>query len=426
MATTPPYPWRPDFRPRLQSWLSRLFAGPVALYTRLYRATRGRGCVLIGVTGSFGKTTTSRAIAAVLGQPTNQEAVANAFSRLYFQALRLMRSRTHGVVEMGVGRPGQMRAYARVVRPQIAVVTCIDFEHEKHLPDGLDGIRNEKAELVRALRADGTAVLNRDDDRVMWMASQTRARVVTFGRHAEADVALVASSPTARGMHLQVRIGGRDYNVRTQLVGAVMVTPILAALAAAHAAGLSIDDAIVSLQQLGPSQRRLEPVALPNGVSVLLDDCKGTPATAHAAIDAVAGLPPGRRIAVLGIIPLGTPEPKSRVYEELGRHAGGVFDHVLLIHHDDDAFEAYRRGLLEGGLPEDRIQRIGDVHEATDVLRKRLEPGDTLLLKGHFADHLTRIAMMLRDEPCKCRLTQCWIRDSRWCSACPSVLRASA
>lgn len=407
---------------RAVGWLSHRAVGPMAVVTSAHRRTLGRRTKLIAVTGSFGKTTTTRAIAAILGERTDLERVPNAFSRLLLRAIRQTSGNAVAVIEVGIGRPNQMRRYARAIRPQITVVTAIGWEHEKYFPDGLEGIRAEKAELVSALPADGFAILNRDDEHVMWMAARTKARVVTFGRHPQADVVIVAVEPEADGTRITLRVDGVERAVHTALIGDVSAIPIAASIAAARAAGIDVANAFRAVEKLTPTTRRLEPVRLANGAMALLDDQKGTPATAFAAFDAVAGFSRGQRIAVLGRIPLTTPEPLAPVYARLGQRAGGVFDRIVFIHLDDGPFEMYRQAAIDGGLAAEHISRARSVTDAIEILRAELHPEDTLLLKGHFTDKLSRIAMQLQGIDVRCRLRSCTVGGPDWCNRCPLVL----
>jgi UDP-N-acetylmuramoyl-tripeptide--D-alanyl-D-alanine ligase len=410
-----------QLRQRAVTWLSHRAVGPMAVVVSAHRATLGRRTKLIAVTGSFGKTTATRAVAAILGEPTDLERVPNAFSRMFFRALRQTSGRPVAVIEVGIGRPNQMRRYARAIRPQIAVVTSVGWEHELYFPDGLEGIRAEKSELVSALPADGFAVLNRDDSNVMWMAQRTKARILTFGRHPDSDVAIVRIEPDAAGTRVTLRVRGVDHALHTSLIGSVAALPIAAAVAATIAAGVDVRQAVRAVESLTPSMRRLEPVRLASGARALLDDTKGTPATALAAFDAVAELPHGRHVAVLGNIPKTTPEPVAPVYRQLGRRAGEVFDRIVFIHLADGPYEMYRQAAIEGGLAPERISRTSSVKEAAEMLRTELRAEDTLLLKGHFTDHLSRIAMQLQGIDVRCRLPSCAIRGPDWCSRCPLV-----
>jgi UDP-N-acetylmuramoyl-tripeptide--D-alanyl-D-alanine ligase len=337
------------------------------------------------------------------------------------QFIRQTTSRSFGVVEIGIGRPNQMGAYAAAMRPDIAVVTSVGWEHEKYFSDGLEGIRNEKAELVRALPPDGVAVLNRDDEHVMWMAATTRARIVTFGRHADADIRLLRVEPSREGATVHLSVSGNLHSLVSPLFGAITALPVCAAVATAHAIGRDIEPALRALETLSPTLRRLQRTNLPNGSTLILDDYKGTPATAHAAFDAVAEIPFGRLIAVLGNIPKTTPEPKGPVYERLGKHAGRVFSRVYLIHLADDAYDAYRRALMEGGMDSRHITRVRNVQDAAAALQSDARADDTILVKGHFTDHLSRIPLLLQGMTVRCGLTSCLVRGSHWCDQCPMV-----
>jgi UDP-N-acetylmuramyl pentapeptide synthase len=218
-----------------------------------------------------------------------------------------------------------------------------------------------------------------------------------------------------------LRIGGIDHSLHTSLIGSVSAVPIAAAIAATITAGIDVRHAIQAVASLTPSARRLEPVRLASGARALLDDTKGTPATALAAFDAVAELPGGRHVAVLGNIPRTTPEPVAPVYLALGRRAGEVFDRILFIHLADGPYEMYRQAAIEGGLAAEHISRTSSVKEAAEILRTELRAEDTLLLKGHFTDHLSRIAMHLQGIDVRCRLQSCTIRGPDWCDRCPLV-----
>jgi UDP-N-acetylmuramoyl-tripeptide--D-alanyl-D-alanine ligase len=384
-----------EFRQLAVQSLSWRANGAAATLVSICRATLGSRAKLIAITGSFGKTTTTRAVAAILGQSKRRALVPNSFARMYFQAFQQMSRRSIGVLEIGIGQPNQMRGYARAIRPDIAVVTTVGWEHEKYIPGGLEGIRAEKSELVNALPMSGVAVLNRDDENVMWMAQRTNARVVTFGRHSNADVALVGVSPEVTRTRLRLRVAGTEHSLQTSLIGSVSAMSITAALAAAYAAGINMSQAVRALQDLTPTPRRLEPISLSSGATAILDDWKGTPPTAFAAFDTVAELPCERRMAVLGKIPLTTPEPTKPIYLELGRRAAQVFDRVVFIHLSDEAYESYARGAIDGGMAAKHTTRAQNVTEAAHALKQELKAKDILLLKGHSTDHLARIALLL-------------------------------
>lgn len=394
----------------------RLFSGPCLALAWLCRRTVGRRAIVVAVAGSYGKTTTTRAIRAMLGLPASAwvDANANCFALVGLALMRgLVESRVV-VVEIGTARPGQMARYVSAVRPSIAVVTCIGSEHVQSFRD-IDHLRDEEAEIVRRLPADGTAVLNRDDPLVVSMAAETRARVVTFGTSPGADVqGGQAAVDWPVGTSFDVTIAGRTFPVATRLVGAGMARCVLAALAAVVAAGRPVDEAIRRVAALSPTPGRLEPRPLPGGAVALRDDYKSTVDTVVSAIDVLAALPARRRIVVLGDLDM-PPPPERQWYRTIGEQAGRVADEVFLVGRKHDH---YRPGLRRGGLTDDRIHRLRTAAEAAGALAGRLGPGDVVLVKGRETQRLTRVILALEGRRVDCTVESCRMHLT-FCDRCP-------
>ena len=385
------------------------------------RRTIGRRAQLIAVSGSYGKTTTTRAVIAAMGLHEHrlQTLGYNAYSFLYLQLACYTAFQSKAVIEIGIGLPGQMRPYAKVIAPDVAVLTAIGEDHIKRFPGGIDGILEEKADLVRSLPADGLAVLNIDDPRVAWMASQTSANVLTYGFETKADATIrLVEARGADGNRLTISFRGVDYVFTTRLVGRTAAYAIAPALALGIELGRPADSVIGALEALRPTPGRLEPIRLENGAILLMDDYKGSPATVHRALEEFADMRASRRIAVLGQVPPATPGPHSDTYAALGRHAGRILDEAYLIHLPGEHFAAYRSGLIAGGLADVKIRRMHSVFEAYRALHANLTSGDIVLLKGHTPDRLMRIALLLQDVQVRCRTTYCPRISPIRCSEC--------
>ncbi len=170
----------PLWRTELRRVVVLLAWSVMARVARVWLATVARNVRVVAVVGTYGKTTTARAVAAVLDADDKHRVPAHA-------VVRLRRRDRYAVMEVGIHRPGQMERYARFVRPQIAVVTSVGSEHRRYLRT-VEGTRHEKAEMMRALPRSGFAALNGDDPNVRWMATQTDATVRTFGLEPTNDV----------------------------------------------------------------------------------------------------------------------------------------------------------------------------------------------------------------------------------------------
>ena len=141
----------------------------------LYRRTVLRKVKIISVIGSLGKSTSCRAIAAVVGD-TKLQGYSNYKNSIVRNMLKHGPSSPYAVLETAVGGPGLMAGYHAMLHPDIVVVTSIASEHILTFGSSGEIPRQEKADMLRALPPGKTAILNADDPNVMWMAGYTRAR----------------------------------------------------------------------------------------------------------------------------------------------------------------------------------------------------------------------------------------------------------
>ncbi len=364
---------------------------------RLAAAHRARfELPVVAVTGSNGKTTTKEMIAAVLGTRFRVLKPEGSFNNQWGLPLTLLRLGPEHealVVELGTNQPGEIAALAAIALPTVGVVTTVAAVHTEFL-GSLDGVREEKAALVRAVRRDGRVVLNADDPRVAGMARDAAAPVITYGRAATAHVRAageIADGPA--GLTFALEAEGRRLPARLHFTGAHNVTNALAAAAAGLALGLDLPAIVEGLGAARPVGGRC--VWRQAGTVTILDDTyNANPASTKAALETAAAHRGGRRlVVVLGdMLELGTMAEEA--HREAGRQvvAAGADALVGLGPHARLAVEAAR----EGGLTE--------AHHATTFedtmahLLKRVAPGDLVLVKGSRGMRMERVvdALMAR------------------------------
>ena len=168
------------------------------------------GVEVVGITGSTGKTSTKEAVARVLAirfPVFRNYANYNGRYGLPIALGRLQPEHRMAVLEMACDAFDEIRLLADVTRPRVGVVTAINAAHLAYL-GSLDNIAREKSELIRALPADGAAILNVDDPRVRSMADLTDARGITFGMGEAADVRVEEIQPGSDGTLLHLRVAG--------------------------------------------------------------------------------------------------------------------------------------------------------------------------------------------------------------------------
>ena len=371
-----------------------------------YRCTLIRDTRLVAVVGSLGKTTTTRAVAQVLGgRNMGPRFASNQFGFLAANLLAISPGQPHAVIEAGISAPGQMSLYAKMLRPDVTVVTSIATEHMTSL-GALANTAREKAEMVRILKKGARCVLNGDDPLVRRMGTATQARTLTYGFAENNDVRVVeARLRWPHGTDLVVFIAGRERKLRTHLFGRPMVYPVLAALAVAWAEGLDLDDAVTRLEDFRATPGRLQVVHLPGDIVILRDDYNAPLEPAEAALEFMPEIPASRRIAVLGDL-TEVPGSQGPVYRRLGALAAAGCQRIILVGHSE---QRYAAGIRESGLlpREAVVQCRGSYQQAIAVLQQEMRPGDVILIKGGTRQRLERIALALSGIAPTCNLKTC-------------------
>ena len=242
--------------------------------------------LVVGVTGSIAKTSTKDAVAAVLSarlRTLKSEGNQNNEVGLPLTVLRLGPEHEAAVLEMGMYVGGEIAQLAAIARPRIGLVTAVHPVHLSRIGT-LDAIARAKGELLEALPADGTAVLNADDDVVRRMGARTRARTVTYGFAPDADVrAEHVESLGRNGMRFDLVADAGRGPIRIPTLGRHAVHNALAAAAVGFIAGYSIDDVARGLAVAATSSHRGELIDV-GGITILDDSYNASPRSMRAAM----------------------------------------------------------------------------------------------------------------------------------------------
>jgi UDP-N-acetylmuramyl pentapeptide synthase len=371
------------------------------------------------VIGSLGKTTTARAVAGVTGDH-KLDSFRNADYAVIQNLLKYSAKDRFAVLEVGIEKPGQMIPHARMIKPDIVIVTSIASEHVLSFKT-LEGIREEKSAMIRALDENGTAILNADDPNVMWMASQTKARIITYGINNEADVKAVnIINDFPHGMGFRALLEEKEYSCSTPFIGRHMLYPALAALALAYAENLDIRSACRALGEVSPAESRMEPVLLDSGAWVIRDDFKSTRESIWAALDTLEECQAKRKFLILGAASEITNDIRYSFHRELGKRIAPIADSVFVINRKG-IFKSILQGAEKAGMDKKRIIRIeGNVLSVISFLPQDLGPGDLILVKGRTNQRLSRITLALSGRKVGCLLPYCQDRN-HICDLCPCL-----
>jgi UDP-N-acetylmuramoyl-tripeptide--D-alanyl-D-alanine ligase len=351
----------------------------VALQTLARKVRHIWGKTIVGVTGSAGKTTTKEAIAQVLAsrfKVMKSEGNFNNHIGLPLQLLRIQPETEIFISEMGMNHAGEITELTRIAEPNVGVVTNVAPVHLEFF-DSIAGIAKAKKELIDALPADGTAILNRDDEFVSRFSDNRPGAAIYFGAESsEADVrAENVVDHGASGSDFEIVARGTRTRAHLPLVGRHNIYNALAAVAVGISQGIAPEQAAVALSQLAPSDKRGQLVEI-GGATVINDCYNSNPKALEAMVDALMGMAAERHIVVAGeMLELGS--AGEELHRECGRYIAerGVTQLIGVRGLAQAMVEAAR----EDGLS---AKFVAGPEEAGEWLAANAKQGDAILFKA--------------------------------------------
>jgi UDP-N-acetylmuramoyl-tripeptide--D-alanyl-D-alanine ligase len=356
---------------------------------------------IVAVTGSQGKTSTKDLIASILESAGPTVAAEGSFNNeigVPLTALQATAGTRYLVVEMGSRGVGHISYLCRITPPDVGVVLNVGVAHLGEF-GSQERIASAKAELVEALSADGTAVLNATDARVAAMSSRTSARVLTFGASPDADVQIRDLTVDGAG---HPRFGlvhaGERRQVTLPLVGAHQATNAAAAAGAAMACGLTLAAVASVLPTVTErSPWRMEVRERRDGVTVINDAYNANPDSMRAALESLVAIAHGRgegvrTWAVLGEMrELGAASRKE--HEAIGRLVARSRVSRLIVVGEEARSLQVGASREPGWRGESAL--VPDAEQAVQLVGGQLSAGDIVLVKASRAAGLEQIAERL-------------------------------
>jgi UDP-N-acetylmuramoyl-tripeptide--D-alanyl-D-alanine ligase len=337
-----------------------------------------------------GKTTSKEVISAVLSRrfrTLKSEGNYNNEIGLPLTLLNLRASHERVVLEMGMYDLGEIAQLAEIALPEVGVVTNVGPTHLERLGT-IARIAQAKAELPQALppaEENGVAILNSDDEWVMAMAGETKARIFTYGLRADSDLwADGIQGEGLEGIRFCLHYGRETVHARVPMLGRHSVHTSLRAASVGLIEGLAWEEIMTGLRDQS-AQLRLVAVPGPVGSTILDDSYNSSPASCIAALNLLDELgargEAGRRIAVLGdMYELGSYEEEG--HKVVGRRARDVADVLVAV---GSLGRIIGEEALKAGMPADSVCLVETNAQAIECLQSLLLPGpagDTVLVKG--------------------------------------------
>lgn len=374
--------WWLELKSKLRTPLARLWR-PLMFRTKF-----------IAVCGSAGKTTTKEILGSILAQnytvaKTNGTWGGFRFGGVAGTILSVRPWHKFAVVEAAIETQGEMAKMAQLIKPDIVIMLAVK---ECHLMmfKSLDAIAAEKSEMVKALTANGTAILNEDDARVIAMSEIGSFETIKFGQNCRQISVEQADSSWPNRLELTLNEGGEEFPVKTRLVGKHWINAILAAVTAARHCGMPMEEIVPTVEKYKPFWARMQPITLDNGVTFLRDEFNGSYDTFVEAIQVMSDATAARKVAIVSDFSDSHLKNEKR-RKRLNRLAREMVPHIDVMIFVGEDVEYGRQAAINAGLAEESAFYAYDVIDASDILKKVQQPGDLVLLKGRTNHHLSRV-----------------------------------
>ncbi|WP_232522473.1 UDP-N-acetylmuramoyl-tripeptide--D-alanyl-D-alanine ligase [Chitinibacter sp. GC72] len=361
--------------------------GELAKYWR----TKHAHIPLVGVTGSNGKTSVKEMLASIFSVAAGDEQTATNESRVHatkgnlnnhiglpLTVLGINSTHRYVVAEMGMNHFGEIDYLTHIAQPDVALVNNAGAAHLEAL-GSVEGVAKAKGEIFAGLVANGTAIINADDEFApLWHQLAAPHAICTFGFNGEVSAAEVMLAATGSQFRLKTAQG--DVPVQLSVPGEHNVRNALAAAAAALAVGVSLEHVAQGLQRWAGVKGRLQAKTAFNGAAILDDTYNANLDSMKAAIDVLAAIGQQGKPTILVLGDIGeVGDSAEYCHREVGRYASeSQINHVVAMGTDMQyAVEAFNQA-----AGAQRAQHCSDHAAAIAVIRQLITPQTQVLVKG--------------------------------------------
>ncbi|MBQ6714196.1 MAG: UDP-N-acetylmuramoyl-tripeptide--D-alanyl-D-alanine ligase [Clostridia bacterium] len=344
-----------------------------------------KGLTVIGITGSYGKTTTKFILTRILSEKYNTLCTPQSFNTP-MGVVRTIREQLKPqtqifVCEMGAKNIGDIKEICHIVNPDHAIITSVGPQHLDTFKS-VDNVFKTKFELADAVKkVGGKCLVNGECEEISNRISH-RADVIPFGEGTEYFAENIKYS--AQGSTFTLYLGGEKISVTTRLLGKHSVADIVAAAALAHILGVSASDIAFAISALKPTEHRLELKSFEKG-SLLIDDAyNSNPVGCLEAVN-ILGSFEGMQKAIItpGLIELGEKEYESNY--NLGLAAAKFCDIIILVGKNRSV--PMRDAIATTDFNKDNLYIAGSFKEALDIYRAKLNSSSVLLIENDLPDN---------------------------------------
>lgn len=345
---------------------------------------------VVGITGSFGKTSTKFIVGTILSERFNVLNTPESYNTPMGLSKVINNDLTpyHEVfvAELGAKVIGEIREVAELVQPKIGVLTSIGPVHIETFKN-IDNIMKTKYELIEELPTDGIAIFNYDNEYIKKLADKTFKEKILYGFEDIEKLNIYADNIVVSELGSSFTLKddeGNSVECTTKLLGKHNIYNILAGASVAKALGLSFEEISRGIAKIEPIEHRLNIINPGTGIIIIDDAFNSNPIGTKAALDVLSQFKEGKKIIVTpGMIELG--EMEETANREFGVNIGKVCDYCILV--GEKRTEPIYEGLMETNYNKDNIFVVNNLDEATAIIGKIAKPKDVVLFENDLPDN---------------------------------------
>lgn len=343
---------------------------------------------VVGITGSYGKTSVKHIVNTVLGSQYNVLMTPESYNTKLGVTItiRNMLKPIHEIfiAEMGAKQENDIQEICDLVHQKYGILTAVGPQHLETFKT-IENVQKTKFELIESLPSDGIGFLNKDDENIMSYQVKNNCKLVYYGIDADGlDYHAEDIRFSAKGSHFKiVKKDGSSAEFQTKLLGKHNIYNILAAVALGSELGISLEKLALAVRKTQPVKHRLEITQKTGNVTVIDDSFNSNPKGSKMALE-VLGQMEGKKILVTpGMIELG--EKEYELNKAFGGYAADACDYVILV--GEKQTKPIQDGLKEKGYPENQIYIAKHLNDAIGHLNQVTVPGSIVLFENDLPDN---------------------------------------
>ncbi len=396
--------------------------------------------VVIGITGSVGKTSAKEAIYSVVSQKFKARRPEKNFNNEFGLPLTILGMAWPGknplawlkffaqsvslqvfphaypevlVLELGVDRPGDMNHLLSIAKPHISIITTIGISHYEYFQSN-EAIEREKGRIAEVLEPDEYLIVNEDNEAAARQRGKTKAKVLAYGSASSSEVRLVSSEADYGrfATKIQVQTPTRSIEASIKAIGTAHISSALAAIAVAESLKVETDLLLRGLSEYKPVPGRLQAIAGIKHTVILDDTYNASPDSTKAALAVLSHMPQPYKIAVLGdMLELG--QLSDDAHRQIGKIVAesGITKLITV----GQGGKLIADGAKDAGFDPEHIVSLDTSEQAQNPVQNLLVPESAILIKGSQGMRMEKITKEIMAEPMRagellCRQYGKWIK----------------